>query len=81
MFFNPAGSLRPKAELTSESEVIELRIVGGFYTYFGWFPWSDFEGESLSEDRIYELTGGRSSGVASLDTELPLSEPIPRSKF
>jgi hypothetical protein len=34
-------------------------MVRGFYTYFGWFPWGDFEGESFSEGKVYELTGGQ----------------------
>jgi hypothetical protein len=28
-------------------------------TYFGWFPWGNFEGESFSEGKVYQLSGGQ----------------------
>ena len=59
MFFCDAYNLLPKRRAGIESEVVELRIVGAFYTYFGWFPWADFEGESFSEGKVYQLTGGQ----------------------
>ncbi len=60
------NDLIPKPEPTDEAEVVELRLVGAFYTYCGWFPWSDFEGESFSEEKVYELTGGQ-SGLPTAD--------------
>ncbi len=54
----------PKSETKAEGEVVELRLTGAFYTYFGWFPWSDFEGESFSEEKVSQLTGGRIGTVA-----------------
>ncbi len=56
--------LPPKFEAKAEGEVVELRLMGGFYTYFGWFPWTDFEGESFSEEKVFQLTGGRVGSVA-----------------
>ena len=50
---------RPKRGSEPGSEVVELHIVGALYTFFGWFPWSDFEGESFPEEKVYELTCGR----------------------
>ncbi len=59
MFFHHAGSLLSKCRPGAESDATELRMVRRFYTYFGWFPWGDFEGESFSEGKVYELTGGQ----------------------
>ena len=56
--------LLPKSESKAEGEVVELRLMGAFYTYFGWFPWTDFEGESFSEEKVLQLTGGRVGTVA-----------------
>ncbi len=81
MSFYRGRNLLPVPQPTTESEVIELRIVGAFYTYFGWFPWADFEGESFSEDRIYELTGGRSSEVCAVEADAILPELEPPSKL
>lgn len=50
---------KPQSKTESENEGVELRLVGAFYTYFGWFPWSDFEGESFSEEKVSQLTGRR----------------------
>ncbi len=50
---------QPRRSSKQDSDVVELRIVAAFYTFFGWFPWSDFEGESFSEEKVYELTCGR----------------------
>ncbi len=63
MFFHAPHNLLLLPELRSEteSEVVELHVVGACYTYFGWFPWADFEGEHFSEEQIHELTGGRTS--------------------
>jgi hypothetical protein len=59
-----------------DSEVVELRIVGALYTYFGWFPWSDFEGESFSEEMVSELTCGRAVTVDAEAEEVEwLEEP------
>jgi hypothetical protein len=49
----------PKCQPTSEFGDTELRIARGLYTYFGWFPWGDFEDESFSEEKIHQLTGGQ----------------------
>jgi hypothetical protein len=61
MSFYREHDLMPKCQPTSESEVTELRIARGFYTYFGWFPWKDFEGESFPEETVCQLTGGRAA--------------------
>lgn len=56
--------LLPKSGSKAEGQVVELRLMTGFYTYFGWFPWTDFEGESFSEETVSQLTGGRVGTVA-----------------
>jgi hypothetical protein len=61
MFFYRGRDLEPKSEPGTDSNVTELRVARGFYTYFGWFPWKDFEGESLSEETVCQLTGGRAA--------------------
>ena len=57
MFLYQPDDTLPKSETKTETEVVELRLVGAFYTYFGWFPWADFEGESFSEEKVSQLTG------------------------
>jgi len=59
MLFYRADNLLSECRPGTESEVAELHIVRRFYTYFGWFPWADFEGESFSEGKVYQLTGGQ----------------------
>ncbi len=59
MAWNRLEHQQPRRDSKTDSDVVELRIVGALYTFFGWFPWSDFEGESFSEEKVYELTCGR----------------------
>jgi hypothetical protein len=59
MFFCRGDNLLSECRPGTESEVTELHIVRRFYTYFGWFPWKDFEGESFSEGKVRELTAGQ----------------------
>jgi hypothetical protein len=65
MFFSRSDGqpLTPAPE--AKSGVVELHMATGLYTYFGWFPWSDFEGEALPEEALSELTGGQHHRVAA----------------
>jgi hypothetical protein len=77
MFFYRADNPLPKSQPGTESEVTELRMVGAFYTYFGWFPWADFEGESFSEGKVYQLTGGQAGApvpAVAVGTEVDRGE-------
>jgi hypothetical protein len=66
MFFHRTHNLLlPQSQPAAESDAIELRIVRRLYTYFGWFPWADFEGENVLEETVYGLTGGRAGASPS----------------
>ncbi len=61
MAYNRLQFQQPRRDSKIDSDVVELRIVGALYTFFGWFPWSDFEGESFPEEKVYELTCGQAT--------------------
>ncbi|MFI5396547.1 MAG: hypothetical protein ACHQ9S_13520 [Candidatus Binatia bacterium] len=65
MYFSRSDGQPPTPAPEAKSGVVELRMATGLYTYFGWFPWSDFEGEALSEWALSELTGGQHDRVAA----------------
>lgn len=58
-------------ESCAETDAVELRWVAGFYTYFGWFPWSDFEGERLCEEQLDELTAWKRRPAATRSIDGP----------
>lgn len=63
--------LTPPTE--GQPEVVQLHMATGLYTYFGWFPWSDFEGEALPEAALSKLTGGQGVSAVAAEPHRPLS--------
>jgi hypothetical protein len=57
-FYGAHNLLLRKPQPRTQPEGAELHIIRRFYTYFGWFPWGDFEGESIAAGVVHELTGG-----------------------
>jgi hypothetical protein len=73
MFFSKTDGqlLTPASE--AKPEVVQLHMATGLYTYFGWFPWSDFEGEALPEETLSKLTGGQGVRAVAVEPHRPLS--------